>query len=398
MEMAPKPRHEIISEDSETYQEFKEQIRERHQSDHFVFGENILLYKEKIAALDQEIKREQSEDHLNFLNRMRANYISMRERELADLKKYLQDKFVSDIGGYLTFFTEVSQSSDFMEIFSQFAIHLQNTQQKKTDPMVVVCGLFNHNEIPQEMFERMVEARASARIEKQREFEANLPEWLADFRDAAISAVEDGWFPVSIDLLEQRMAELNVYLADSMDIPEDVGGDYDIRTNTIRIFDNEKSIQRECLFHEIIHSLGGRTIIDLHREGKEVADSLIHRRGGLSFGIKKSDKEEVDRFRWLDEAVTQEISMKLLGDPQFKAYKEERRYLQEYLYEKGVSVDTVYRAYFENYNPDDKEKVPEWKKLMRAVSQAHFNAGGAKTLLFLEKIDNLRRKIQGFKM
>jgi hypothetical protein len=390
MEGAPRNRQEIISESSEVYQEFKTQMQERSEFAHFAFGERFLAtreaYREEIRLLDKEIEEKQQER--GDLKELRAYHVTKMELGMLDFKKSLHQRFDEDFPGYVTFFTEISQNSHIMELVNKSA-KLKASSSKEIDPVVTLCTLFCLDKIPDEVFEEMVKFRVSLYVEKQREFEMRLPELLVDFREAAIKGIKDGWLPIDNDLLERRMADINIYLADSMDKPEDVGGDYDTRQNIIRIFEDTQDVQKHSLFHELIHGLGGKTIVDFHREGKEIGDSVAHRRVGLHFNAMNSKGEVEQRFRWLDEAVTEEITVRLL-DQEKGVYLDERRDLEK-LYNTGVSQDLVYRAYFENYNPEDIDKIPGWKKLMQNISESQGNIGGAKTLLEIEKEGEFRR-------
>jgi hypothetical protein len=39
------------------------------------------------------------------------------------------------------------------------------------------------------------------------------------------------------------------------------------------------------------------------------------------------------------------------------------------LYELGIDREIIYNAYFEDYNPDDPERVPHWKKFVAELKR-----------------------------
>jgi hypothetical protein len=232
-------------------------------------------------------------------------------------------------------------------------------------------------------FEEMVRVHILSHNEKRDEFNERLPDILADFRDSAIEAIKNGYLPISVDLLESRMGETKVYLADNMEMFDDVCGTYRASTGVIKVVANpDEKRQKEDIYHEMVHTLSGRTLLLKNKIDNE-KKNVEHQRIGLSFDVVDTAgafKEK--KFRWINEAVTEEIAIKL-SESEDGTYPEERKNLNV-LYGNGLLREDLYAAYFENYDPDSADKVPAWKNLTTELSKLHPEINGIEILNNLE--------------
>lgn len=120
--------------------------------------------------------------------------------------------------------------------------------------------------------------------------------------------------------------------------------------------------------HEMVHALAGRTIMGKEKRGEIKEIDTV--REGMDFGGK-------DRaFGWINEAITEAITMYLVG-PNMKigSYRAERKLLFALL-EKGKK-HLVYRnffeAYFESLDPDQDpdKRIPAYRALISDISEAY---------------------------
>ncbi len=119
------------------------------------------------------------------------------------------------------------------------------------------------------------------------------------------------------------------------------------------------------ILHESLHALGGRTILNIKRQEVDGEKSKVQQqKSGLVF---LNNDKRTHKFNWLNEAVTEEITKELTGK-ESGYYVSHRRKLKR-LYELGIDREIIYNAYFEDYNPDDPERVPHWKKFVAELKQ-----------------------------
>lgn len=131
-----------------------------------------------------------------------------------------------------------------------------------------------------------------------------------------------------------------------------------------------KDLEEHVFTHEALHALSGRTIIVRRFDGDPYG-AVEHQRVGLriyEFG-------KFENFRWLNEAITEELTLGLLEKEESKIYFAER-YLMKLLGTNGSAVipfELFVNAYFEDYDPSKPpgERIPEWKKLYGAINEAY---------------------------
>ena len=96
-------------------------------------------------------------------------------------------------------------------------------------------------------------------------------------------------------------------------------------------------------------------------------------------------------FRWLDEAITERLS-RILRGPKKEYYEKEQEFFDTLL-KKGVPLKLFYKAYFENYEPQDEVRIPAWKGLSTQLQRALKDQGGLKILAsYAEAAEKLHQK------
>lgn len=94
------------------------------------------------------------------------------------------------------------------------------------------------------------------------------------------------------------------------------------------------------------------------------------------------------RFRWLNEAVTEDITQEMMSNAGYSTYHQERELLR-LLQTSGafeISNEVIRKAYFENFdtNLPAGRRIPHWKHLQKQLKEAYGEP-------ILVKLDNIVR-------
>lgn len=194
------------------------------------------------------------------------------------------------------------------------------------------------------------------------------------FKERIKQLASEGEIAVNLSLVDQRLQRVQLHMDDPLgwDTPSVRLGSSDNLFELIGIsaIVDEKDVEAN-VFHELLHQVAGRTIVEFAKRpitpdervkgSEEDLDNLFQSdtgvavpRAGLRFvpytDMYKASKKE--RFSWLDEAVTEDLTAKLLpnfqADNDNKAYTEEVKLLNLLAKTVGVEKKLFYDAYFEN--------------------------------------------------
>lgn len=125
---------------------------------------------------------------------------------------------------------------------------------------------------------------------------------------------------------------------------------------------------RHSLIHERFHSLAGHLYIT--REGEPRSEGKV-----IGTGLSKHPE-----LTWLDEAITEDLTLRLLGQIKEKeglnenlggAYGIHRQYLDEIVGRSGIPKEVFYEAYFEEPDLDAEpgQRLPKWHALQQALNE-----------------------------
>lgn len=195
--------------------------------------------------------------------------------------------------------------------------------------------------------------------------------------------------PIDIEEARQRLETLSFHVVDDYFAElEEIGGAYFAESNLIRIKPvTDKKYLEDIFVHEVMHALSGQT--DVEDISPEFASSYIEdphmssfdvTKVGVGFGSEVFNMRKI--LRWLNEAVTEQVSMDLY-DRTEGAYIFERELLQQ-LVELGLPYEDLLKAYFENYKESDGHKTPLAKNFFVKTNEV-FGRG------FLMKVDKFIR-------
>lgn len=197
-----------------------------------------------------------------------------------------------------------------------------------------------------------------------------------------------GILPIPDDVLMERLESLKIETLDDLSAKlSERWGDYVASTHTIRVSTGVPEEDLEDIYvHEIMHAISGQI------EEREATDeSSFLGRNILKSGVRCHEKidsssgESIDAgspsFSWLNEALTEQLTIDLLELKDSSHYIEERALLKKLL-SIGISIEMFKGAYFENYKDrgQGQHRLPKTKELFSFINN---NFGGG----FLVKLD-----------
>lgn len=245
---------------------------------------------------------------------------------------------------------------------------------------ITIEALIDEGMLSDELLEQMLRCNERSFKEVSYEFTQQLSQLRQVFQALARDAIQRGVLPITETVLNSRLQHTPTQLVDAFysHLEPGILGSFD--DGTIEISELLESDQREHAFtHEMFHALSGRTIMQIksgeeQEAGISESDSWFkHLRIGTRFGTAPP------RFRWLNEALTESLTMELLRK-ESRIYEKERRLLS--ILETKVPRVLFLPAYFENFDPEKPadQRIPHWNALVKAINEAY---GGG----FLVRLD-----------
>jgi len=364
-----------IPEESERYRAHLEESRKENIEDggpiHVAFGKNILsslrLYREMSSApliAEAEKMLRKSRQVIEKLwedEKSRPVVLSFLEEILEDkeLKKDLKQK---------------------LEAGPSFGSHHVAREFKK---------------IPDDIYERMLAAHVTQFEIKSKKFLELEPILRSQSTQLILEEIKAGRIALQPEIAASRISGVTVHLEDALTskLEENLGTFYP-ESNQIRIAEQLSPDELQSTYvHEMLHALSGRTITEVQWE--DSSSMIAHQRIGTHFSTRQ------ERFRWLNEAITEALAMQLLGRSKSTTYTKERKLL-ELISKKGneeIPRELFTNAYFENYEFGEKDKtgqgVPAWKRLQEKMSQA-YGPGFLVELDKLIKVAGIQEAIRQF--
>ncbi len=230
-------------------------------------------------------------------------------------------------------------------------------------------------------------------------------EWLPEFKEEFIEKIDllrqSGNLNLTPEEIKKRLASVQIYFFSKGSTK---GRDIDAKAVTspyssvlIEVDTNLKDAElradlQHTFNHEMLHVVSGSLFLTTPKH-LGIFNTEKYRRG-LVFGpLAKGEK--VERFRWLNEAVTESLALEMNKDKDRDSapYRPERLLLS--LLVNGPAGSDKHKvdrkkfshAYFENYEPKDEAdaRLKNWKELVRSINKAYYPG-------FLVKIDKLIEK------
>lgn len=246
--------------------------------------------------------------------------------------------------------------------------------------------------LPDNVFVNLLTRHVRAVKESKEEITRELPDFQRRLYERLENAISSGVLPINNRTMENRWKTHTVKIADPLKLEPQAGGFFNpnnyfhegsnpdvvfLSVNCASYFGGNRQ-QRESIYtHEMMHLLSGRSMLAIEVSqsslspdvtmdiGDENSDMILHQRIGLGIG---------NQFIWLNEAMTEVLTMELLQN-ESRIYSKEREVLQ-LLRTSGKSAIPDYlfkNAYFENYDPSKPQgqRVLKWQALYRAINEAY---------------------------
>lgn len=215
--------------------------------------------------------------------------------------------------------------------------------------------------LPNETFIKVIKTHVETFKENKEYQEREIAKLKDNFEEQMMQAITGGKFPVDPDVLKERMELLDFAIIDPLATTlSERWGDYSSNVHLIRISNDVPLEWREHVFtHEAFHAIAGRMdFLDRASTDEDIdkeigfnpgLSSVFSRRVGVSFNPDITERKPgMPEFHWLNEGLTEQAAMDLLGHKKRGTYPNERR-LVKLLIEHGISREVLYGAYFDNY-------------------------------------------------
>jgi hypothetical protein len=143
--------------------------------------------------------------------------------------------------------------------------------------------------------------------------------------------------------------------------------------------ENNSDLLWKVYVHEMTHAMGGMVhVVKMNKASKEYT-YLPSKRSGLIFS---------KRFKWLNEAVTEHVTDRILGEPndETKGYYDFRTLLDVFRTagKQEIPMQDITYAYFENH-PGSGGELVYWKRFMESVTSAYGPRFLPKLELYIER-------------
>jgi hypothetical protein len=348
----PKNEYKHINRDSEEFemavQDKRKQVEEYNTN--FIFSEkrvsDALGVLEKIKEWDEIFK--DSPERLADNREMEEFYLAFIKRAFLTMIKH------SSVQTHKSLVSDIKKVPGLLD-------KLNFNTEKAQDPS--------------ELDSRVIESILRQRLFCNAEREELIAEKWEDIMQAVTAGinrgVDEGIIKRDSETVEKIFSKLEFGRYDPLFTGLDAPGMHSTSLQAVEIASDTKiEALPHIVIHELLHSLSGTTILS---EKKYTDDGEVNKVKNKKIGfsyIAVDSKDEMKRekiFDWLNEGVTEEISMELSG-MNVGGYVAERRKLKR-LYELGIDREIIYNAYFEDYNPDDPERVPHWKKFVAELKR-----------------------------
>ena len=393
----PKPEFHKVSVEPKVFDEFSESNRLPSQNPHSIFGLSLVEkaeYAKRRGALfahHKEIKMPSVEvnsqvdsakrlvveqtksmqeefgvlaqNEPEVLEDLLLEYFSTKSR-LGDLEKKLglddSFDFISD-----------GMSSEESERLLNLVIFSSGSRNFNSRVRIIILKIIGgykkgNYRLPDRQLIEMLTIHRDKVLMKAEKLEKDFPEFKKRVLDLLDKAIERGELPISKEYVAARLDKIDCTIIDSLTANlEDRGGSYYGGKHTISLSSGvPNDLKFKVFVHEIVHALSGQ----IRQEGSETdaLDPDIIWRGvekvgnrfnhfAKDFSIYDVDDERAQthrpNFRWLNEAITEDITGQLVGKA--VSYKKERELLA-LIVQYGIPTEVLRLAYFDNHDIEKK--------------------------------------------
>lgn len=340
--------------------EYLAEQKRRVNNKNGAFGEGYLseYYRLKKMLGNTQIDGHPLHDEQEKIRKELGDFFKMKRRYL---KLYLEDATRGKKNDVLYFFQEALADEEIKNKFKAIG----DFGQDDITPEDIATIFVADGKIDDELFAQMVERHVQNFTEKSKEFDLEVEKFKSDFKKRVQDEITAGYLPIIMDKAEGRVDTTKVSLADRLEI-DDLAS-YDNWHGLISDALPEAK-RRHAIFHELTHAISGRMITT---QKQEVFNILNHQKTGLHFKFQKDIKKfPTSKLAWLNEAVTEKIALKLSQASGREGYYVLERHELEQLLSKGVPEEYFINAYFEDYDPMDKNsKLSAYRVLINKIRE-----------------------------
>jgi hypothetical protein len=349
--------------------------------------EHVSRDSEEVQALIEKMRQESSEYDQSFKYTEDAVKTALKFLDKIHKFKDKYKDFDGDIDPEGEKKVKSMEDSMYFQLRTSFKYFLQNAsvavrtsliRDVISDPdlrdqvAALPTGLYDVDKLEPELLEKVFKKRIERNEERKNLLAESWEEIMAKVHFLLEEGIKNGSIKRDLEyafkILElQRMSDY-----DSFFVERNAEGAHNSALQTIE-FDLSTSIEDmpHVILHEMIHALSGVSILKTTSTDSEKVEETKIRNQKVGLMYTKIDHESGKingrKWVWLNEAVTEEITSELCNDD-YIAYSKERRKLKR-LCELGIDREIIYNAYFEDYNPDDPERVPHWKKFVAELKR-----------------------------
>lgn len=349
---------------------FLEIVKEQQPAeDRYLFGLHELKTIEFFEVFMQESPQDkvQLEAGREIIDGILRSSLNTLQETALDL----QNPF-SDIGLETMLYEATEDEEMKKELLALFPDSIVNIDDDPKQTMIVGSEVAGKLQLmPLNLYRRILEMHIAKHEEKQKNLEKNLPKMKEKFMSRLNKEVAGYGLKISQKRIKDKIDTVKVYAGDFLLYSEltNANGDYNAEKNTVVLpsgdvgFSTESSKYAEYLeevyTHEMLHALSGLQLLGEDQDG-QIVKARIQRMGLLTEG----------RLRWLNEAVTENLSLKMIGKKNSPIYRTEREILQVII-ERGVPEKMFLEAYFEESLPLSSKPAEEnaLKKLIKKINE-----------------------------
>ncbi|MBU1118830.1 hypothetical protein KKH43_03040 [Patescibacteria group bacterium] len=366
---------EKVPEDSEIVRNKRRYEHGRANQAHRIFAEVALEAYNEEKTLLQTIHDGRASDlnwNIESIERTKDERVEFLKEDIKELLSKDDLRSLTIRGMFIDFSIEAIGQGDFV---------MCKYMHKDADGKLRI----SIDEMPNEILVKVVELYVNKMKEKREKAEKNFETWSADFIVSCEKAIDNKWLPLDLSTVTTRVDETKKILTDLTGTGEEYLGGWRRWVLTINSSMENEEDQRNVFFHEMVHTIAGRELIQAkHRYSSDDSfgsKDIQFRNIGLGYEYEYAKGEyfqwdgEVEpsrRFSWLNEGFTEMISMRLQSKTDDGSYQKEREAIQKMI-DDGVDEQLFINAYFEdrdNRKPKG-ERVPALRALLHKIHEVY---------------------------
>lgn len=244
---------------------------------------------------------------------------------------------------------------------------------------LVFSVALKENLINHEIWLKVVERHVEQFIDFKKKFEEEIePGFRRDFLKSLEELYDAGIVP-SIEKAKETISLVRVEVQDAANqLFEEKYGHYSCGLHVVVIGShgiNKKRFKKDIYktyVHEMFHAISGKTIQEIKDPSIFVNDEDDEDDEMFEYKVDRVGFKILNRFRWLNEAVTELLAQTIVPDTERKSYKYEIELFRLIMEKCGLSSKDFFRAYFENYDPNEVRQsgsaIIEWKRIYGIIT------------------------------